>query len=217
MPTMQFIAGPPRLSLRQYARFSSGWNVTFPLKAPNRIWHQIDLTGPEKIDELEVTLHVVEHDSEIFEGHDAKGFVRYYEGSDNAFIGSPPACNILIRVAEEDERKLLDLIQSQIPLESVNVSLQGEGAKFGRSPDGSDVKWDNVEHPELEIEGFTLFWGRPSPEQEPVDAPIEPPPSPSRIAARETDRVLAQIERFRNTVISAATILTVAALANLIW
>lgn len=196
MPVISFEVGDVRMNLRHFTPSPARWDISFDLKPISRLHGGLTLSSDEKLEDLELVLSVVEPDFTYGgdEPESEQGYFRYHPGHSDPIFPTPPGCYAIIKVSPQDQDRMRALILGGIALRSINLTVRGEGVRYGWAPDGSEVEWDNAEHPLLLLDGYNLFWGKPEPM---VEQYVEPAPTGKALASHVADRMTGEFSALR--------------------
>jgi hypothetical protein len=161
----------PQITFRNDAIFE-GWHLNFnaALSTP---WHQrVDLTGPEKIVDLDGRVGFQDDSEETYEGHEV-GTLSYSPGGPYTGVPDPPRFYVVLRLPSDEMRRLVDRVERGLPLRSLSIDVPA--VKYGWAPDGSEKAWDNVTHPDVPIKSYRLYFGEPEDDDEDrIKEPVAP-------------------------------------------
>lgn len=216
MPVIGFEVGDVRMNLRHFAPSSARWDISFDLKPISRLYGGLTLSSEEKIEDLELVLSVVEPDFTYGgdEPESEQGYLRYHPGHSDPIFPTAAGCFAVIKVNADDQDRMRSLILGGIALRSVNLTVRGEGASYGWAPDGSEVEWDNAQHPLLPLDGFNLFWGKPDAA---IEEYVEPAPTGKALASQVTDKMAREFLALRGELKLGAVVISALLLASIVF
>lgn len=216
MPVIGFEVGDVRMNLRHFTPSQARWDISFDLKPISRLHGGLTLSSGEKVEDLELALSVVEPDFTYGgdEPESEQGYLRYHPGHSDPIFPSPPGCFAVIKVSADDQDRMRALLLGGIALRSVNLTVRGEGATYGWAPDGSEVDWDNVQHPLMPLDGFNLFWGKPDAA---IEEYVEPAPTGKALALQVADRMAREFAVLRGEIKIGAVVVCVLLFASIVF
>lgn len=171
MVAVSFIVTNPSASFSDQKYGFEGWGISFRAELSNSFRQHVELSSQEEeLKNLDGVIRFFDRNPDKTE-HQKKGTIFYWKGSDDNVFPDPPGYTVTIFLEKSDYENINRTIGDGLPLYTVRIDV--EGMKYGWEPDGSGKKWDNINNPTLEIEGYTLFFGEPE-EEEIVPDPPEP-------------------------------------------
>lgn len=158
MPSINLITSRPTLRFGDERWFAKGWQLSFDLAIRNRYLEEVELTTPERFDELEGRLYLQSDEAEAQEGHE-KGIIYFSKAMQGSDYSREASYSVTLRLPPNELASAVSNIVAGFPLSS--ISVDSEQLDYGWAPDGSMSKWDNEAKPLLPVDGFSLYFGHP--------------------------------------------------------
>jgi hypothetical protein len=147
MPTLYLAAKAATISAGVGELHPSGIPIAYSVRLERG--RRLLLSSNAEFDRIDTTVTVQNAAHQEHSNKDTVGRMVFFEGHNDPFWPIGPSCIIEVRVPNHHWEALFRLAATgRVPS---HFSVTVPGLTYGTSPDGSEVKWDNVAGQELPI------------------------------------------------------------------